>query len=1114
MVASPRIVLALLCTLLCALLAPIGAAPAAAQMADEQPKLSVEASVDTSELERSGRFVLKLAFKVEKMVDRPFRVRLAIMSGETLLFRRDHVPPTRVSSWKAGETVRYPLPSLFPLNAISEEIADTLDIYVGLLDVSKKRDNKITPAGVSSRLHDQMRWVASFAKPKTDGGLADAAEAAVIARSKELLEAGDPRQAWDELEFALRRSEDTQQKIRLRKAIEALGHFPPREMTRIEQYVVKERIRREKIRYLRLWAGRMHDRKMYRGALKLLEEIGGSLEENNREAVIGALDEAKRVTQDGKSIRRRLINSVVKRDAKIVEELEQVKEWRDRERLLEIAEQLKAKGHHGAAWEAYRRAKDDRSEEVREKALKLWKELEDEIVEGDGVPQAELDEIEKAKTHPAWDRTWAAPTHRFILIGPKAMIEGILKNKEAVRRFDLAYVLQTDLFGRSPNPGGTRITVYFKELWDFGGGQAGGNLIDIGKASPEKTSYRVDTGLMYHELTHCVYTFKLGYPGFNEGIANFGACFTFDMLGQKSGQVGSLRRNLEDFREDYAGRDMAFWRIQKYGPSAGFFLHFIDKYGRKNGKLDWQLYRLFFRGFNQTPVRDSRPRMAIRAIGYYLMKVFGEKAFDDLIEFRFPLEASDKEALADEMDAEDEGFPEWAKNGAGHGKHPNSPRLRDFLYKQLLFLRQRPAALQKRFCSAKLGHIYDWKVCGPFLDITTNRSFTEVFAPEMGEIDFEKRYDGMGKHTGVWRDPSPTDPSKYVHIAGDGWVTIDYPYGDWTSSYCYTRLNIGRSAKIRIHLRTENHFTVWLNGKLLHKMKNIGQPGSAPTQWRYNRVPDEFAVKGELQPGENVLMIKVSNERGKAGFVCSVVGEDNRPLPDLRVDTQPPTPSANQTGKNGKGGKGKPKKKKWKKVATFTDRALGSVMKAKVGRFSPISRNKEKRIYVGTDTRKRVAWRKYTVRPGFPKDSPSNLVWLPKGLTRGLGASDFRIEMVLQMDGNRLPKMTLTFDGNGSNGGLEGWTFIFSQAGNAMSVRLEKYDHIFYSSPKLKKITPDTKHTIVVERTDELVTLTVNGVVALKNIHCPKLRVEGAERIGFATWNKQVGFQTISFARR
>ncbi len=1063
-----------------------------ARAADEAPQIAVSGVCNCGELDRSGRFTIELSFTVVKATSRPCRVRVAIASGPDVLFTRDHNPPDPVVRWATGQVVRYEMPSLFPLNMQEKELAAVLDVYVGLFDVTA--GEKLLPDG-NGKVLDAMRCIGTMPAPTKRDGLSAADEAAVIARAEELLKAKDPRTAWDELEFSLRKSSDYAQKIRLRLAIEKLGHFEARPPTQMEEGVVAGRIQQEKHRYLREEAGRMHDAKQYRGAMKLLEELGGSLEENAKEAVVGAVGEAKRVQQDSDSIRQRLINDEVAKDQKTLDELEQVQAWRDREKLLEIAKELLARGKRGAAWEALRRAGDSGDEAIRDAAKTQRAELEAEMVKG--ITQEELDRIDAAKKHPAWGRLAWLASHRFIYIGPKKLVEGILRNRDATRRLDLAYVFQTDLFNRSPNPGGTRITVFLKELWDFGGGQAGGDFIDIGNAKPDEENYRVDTGLMYHELTHCVYTFPLGYPGFNEGIANFGACFSMDVLGQQADQLHSLRSNLEAFRKDYAGRDMDFWRIQKYGPSAGLFLHFIDRYGKKDGRYDWQLYREFFRAFNRTTIHDTRPRQTIRAIAYYLVKSFGDAAFDDLIAFRFPLEPSDREAIAHEIAAGDGNFPDWARAEAGFRNFPNSPANRDQLYFRLGALRAGPPGPVRELCEKQLGTLYDWMIAGPFL-ANTDASFTEVFPPETGEIDFAKRYECQGKHTAIWRSPDP-DPTKIVSIAPDGWITLDYPYGANTSSYAYCRVHTDAACLARLHLRTDDHLTVWLNGVLQHKMNDIGHAGSAPANWRYERVPDQMAVPLDLAAGANILVIKVTNGHGKAGFIAALTLPDGRPMTGVKLDVTAPPPAA------------KLDKPKWKKVVEVRGKEL-SALETGVGTFEVDDRGKDKDILIGTDTKKRVAWRKYTVRPGFPKDSPSNLAWIPAGFTKKI--EDFSLELDLVMDRPSLPKMTLTFDGEGGNDGLSGWTLVFSPEGgkDTIVVRLEKYDDEYFSSGRVT-VPEAAKYTLVAPPPGNRLTLTLGGVVILDNVGVPRLDVAGAERIGFATWGPAIGIARVLIAR-
>ncbi len=1053
--------------------------------------LTVRATVDTSSLNQTGRFTLKITFVVNKPPKHPYRVRVAITAGDTVVFRRDHAAPTEPSSCNAGQTVTYQLPSLFPLNGVDALLPGKLNVFVGFIDAVTGK--QALPDGAGRSL-DGQRLVASFDAPRERKSLSAEAEQTLLEKAAELAKANKPQAAFDRLELGIRASNDYPQKKRLRKAIEKLGRFEPRPLTRVEQSIVASRIQSEKVRWLRLQAGRLHDRKMYHGALKILDEIGGMLEQDSRKAVVGALDAATRVRKSKESIRIKIIQARVARDQAIIDQLKKMKDWRRRIKVLELAQGVEKRGYEGAAWEAYRRARDSGDAYI-EPAKQAMRRLEKKWFSQ--ISEAQLKAVQKAKTNPAFDRLVVLPTHKFIYIGPKKLVEGVLANHNATRRFDLAYIFQTDLYGRVPNPGGDRLTVFFKELWDFGGGQGGGKIIDIGRAKKDNTRYRVDTGFLYHELTHNIYTVVPGYPGFTEGIANFGAAFTLDVLDQKGDALHSFRSNLTAFREDYLGRDLAFWRIHKYGPSAGFFLHFVDKYGKRKGQYDWNLYRTFFRGFNRTPIRDGRPRQAIRALAYFFVKAFGDKAFDDLLRFRFPLVESDREAITEEMARGEGRFTDWAARENGLTRYPNSQMHRDRIQRRLASLRHRSPALLKRASEQLGGIIYEWKIAGPFL-ANTGRSFAEVFPPETGEIDFSKRYE-YKKHTAVWREPS-REQGKYVLLEKTGWIKLDYAYGKHTSSYAYTKLILPEARSARLYLRTDDHLTVWLNGRHLHKMKNLGVNGGQRYPWRgsWGKAPDEMMLPLSLKKGENILLIKITNGSGVAGFIAAVVGSNGMPMRDMQRSLEPPTPEPELP---------KALRKKWKRPVVIQGRTLGR-LRAKVGSF----RLRGKSVLYGATKSKGVAWRKYTVRPGFPKDSPSNLLWLPKKLTQGGG--DFRLGLGLKLTKKQLPKMTLTFDGEGGSDGLSGWTLLLQpiHKGKWLRVSLEKYDSLFFRSFDIK-LPLSERYLIKLERLREKVTLSINGVSFFKGVHVPPIRVKGSTRIGFATWGPNPGFESIAIVR-
>src|SRR5690606_8316528 len=83
----------------------------------------------------------------------------------------------------------------------------------------------------------------------------------------------------------------------------------------------------------------------------------------------------------------------------------------------------------------------------------------------------------------------------------------------------------------------------------------------------------------------------------------------------------------------------------------------------------------------------------------------------------------------------------------------------------------------------------------------------------------------------------------------------------------------------------------------------------------------------------------------------------------------------------------------------------------------------------GTATDGQVEWRKYTVRPGFPKDSPSNLAWLPEKATAGVDAS-LELTIALEPSGGP-PKLAVILQGDGQRDALSGWTLLLEPTGDS-----------------------------------------------------------------------------------
>ena len=142
--------------------------------------------------------------------------------------------------------------------------------------------------------------------------------------------------------------------------------------------------------------------------------------------------------------------------------------------------------------------------------------------------------------------------------------------------------------------------------------------IDIGRADPKQRGYRVDTGLLYHELTHCVDDTMPIFAGLARGSRQRGR--GVQLRGARpEGRRARTRSNATSGRSSRttSGRDLEYWRIPSYGPSAGFFLHFLETYAKTPTGHDWKPYRRLFR---DVPIRaGARRTRAVRRAGLRLV---------------------------------------------------------------------------------------------------------------------------------------------------------------------------------------------------------------------------------------------------------------------------------------------------------------------------------------------------------------------------------------------------------------------------------------------------------------------------------------------------------------
>jgi hypothetical protein len=1046
-------------------LAPLWLAAALAAQAPMSLPVRATAEIDAGPLATTGRASLRLRFVSEETLSRPYAVRVELRRGGRLVLRREHAPPLPTRQWAKQKPVEYELPIVFREPPAGVRAGDTIDVWLGFVDAA---EDAVSPPLSPRAAGDGMAPVGSFVFPALgDAPDAAAVDAAIAAATA--LAAKDPRTAWDQLEFVFRRLHDYPLKQKVQKALLPIGRMAPEPLTFEEQSIVQGRIRDERARYLRQIAGRMHDRGRLLGALLLLDEVGGTLQEDADRAVLGALADARRIAQDRDGIAAKVFALDDAQKAELARLEESTPHGPER---LALGERLaKDRSRRAVGRELVRTL--EFTPERREQAQKAREAIERAWLAD--VPPEERAEAEAAMRHPCWARTTTRVSHRFVLIGPQALLAGI--PDDSLLRFDLAYLYLTDLFGRLPNPDGDRLTVYWKELWEFGGGVGGGKIIDVGNADPQAKATRADTGLLYHELTHCIDDTRPIYGGMREGLADFGAAFAMLELGQVAAGRAAIGMATRAFLQDYLERDLEYWRIPNYGPSAGFFLHFVTTYGRSGDGYRWDLYRRFFRDYRACRVDDARTPTLARAFAFHLTEAFGEAAFADLLRFRWPLLPGDLAAIRLEQQAVGD-----RALGPTLEEHPGSPVPRDRMATRL---QREGAGLADH--AQELGVVRDWWVIGPFRRAGVDADSFR-FPPEL-EIDLAARYESINNNP-TWRRPG----ERPVTIGPTGWLAFDFSYMDDSATYALTHVTTTKETPAWFWLRADDDVTLFVNDELVGKYEPTGGPlGPWRPDWR-TPLPDAIRFAVTLPKGRSKVLVKVYNRSGPSGLVLAIAQPNGLPLPGWTTDVEPPAKKLAALDL--------PDARKWPSRFRVRFDAGGAHRKLDdaVGRWRTRNGALE-----GFATEREVEWRKYTVRPGFPKDSPSNLAWLPEKATEQLDA--FRLTIDFAAD-TAPPKACVILQGDGQRDALCGWTLILEPRDGKVHGWLERYDHRVYEAAAVP-FAADGKKPVELAVTYFARRLTVTLGNETLFDQAPLLPIPGRHRIGIATWSEQLRIEQL-----
>ncbi len=661
----------------------------------------------------------------------------------------------------------------------------------------------------------------------------DAAGGSLLDRARRA--AGEQKvSAAIELYFqALRAADDYATKYGIRDEILALPSERAAPIHEGERATVARRVAEERSRDIDQKASAMEGRGAHRGAMYLWRRLYD----------LEGVDDGKKKQIDAtvERITRRLCDEATdeeKAEAKGLHGDEQ-----DPAAALARADQAAAAGKGRVALKVYSHvsyssfASQDLKDTARARIAALRKQMVEE------VPPEEQADADKVWNDPHWSYLGTAVSRQYVYIGPKTFVDSLTEPDKL--KLDLACVFLGDLVGRDQvEDAGQRLSIYYKERFDFGGGIGGGHRIDIGN----KVITRPIAGeLHFHETSHCVFNVGMIYKGFVEGIANFGATFALDALGRHAEADAAIASNRKGYKDDYLDRRVRYWRIASYAPSCGFLFTPITAKDPVARQAEWAKYRQFFRRVRQTMPDEPRDAERIRYFAYLWGATFGWQMLDESGRARFPVTAADREKVAVEL----EQFYEETARGESYADQEFYGMAAEPL--QSVIERCPPGQLVDRakFAMARtkagledlagrdalykeLGVVPAWKLCLPFYSALRGiDALHAVFEPER-ETVLAAEYPNPNQ-TARWMDAKIT-PDGVVDLLEHG---VGYP--DDAVAYALAVLEVPADVPDAVcYVAYDDLCAMWVNRTLVEKWE--GERGWLRRQGR--RDPPE----GRPQP--------------------------------------------------------------------------------------------------------------------------------------------------------------------------------------------------------------------------------------------------------------------------
>jgi len=891
------------------------------------------------------------------------------------------------------------------------------------------------------------------------------------AKAAQALREGNVPEALSAYEDAIREASDTPTKLRLRDLYIAAGWAEPRPASAVEEAQLGAYIREEKMRVFGAEADRFEGADRIQAAIlmrNVLAELAGG----------EGTDRGKGEIAKARALVRKLTESPTPEDQEQVTKI--LRAHKSGEGLLKAGAKLLEERRYRAVVRLCQEMMFGNFEqEIQNRALALRKQAEDTA--SADLPSADKEAVRKVLEDERFERLDVTRSRHFLFLGPQEFVRGIPPAERTL--LDLAYIFQSDLADQPLTADGVRICVYYQETFDFGGGLAGGKLIRIGN----RAIARPIAGMLhYHELGHCIFGRGWLHDGFTEGLADFAAGFSLDLLGQTAGAQQFITDARDQFVRFYLGRDVRYFDIEPYRPSAGFLFSFLPP---GDAPFDWAPYRRVFHRMREAQFGawPEREHQLMRYFGYLLATEYGPDALELLGEWRWPVSRGDftrvpaeaegllsdtkrADFLADRDAAQAEEMAKGVLEAGASGALEARAR---FVLLRIAVLRGDVAEAERM--RRELSIVDTFLVLGPYH--ARGRTAHVVLPPET-RVDPSKPV-VVGTESASWK-PANVEPTGYVNLRDQGFA---YPEQACAFALAYVHADV--TSPVRVWTGSDDGHTLYLNGELLEKRATN----------RGFRFDDDFA-DGEIRSGWNRLLLKVHNSNGNWGFLVRITDREGRAIPGLRWVGEDVEASAPHFA---------PPKLKAVPIMADDFRGLAAGRwRTTVGSFDTQNGRLRPR-----GTAKTGLWERFRVDPDHPKDGPANIVWLlDPDLPR---ADSFDLELVVGASGkDGLPaKFGLTIDGENENDAQSGHTFVIDVDDGKLRCHWYRYDQLLYLQPGVE-VKHAEEYRLHMRRIGRKWWLSVNDVPLFDEVDVPRLRAAG---FGILAWGAAPEFAWFRLAR-